>query len=188
MKKGVRILCVVIVLGIVFVFGWRVMPKTWPGIKRNIVCRILPQTRPETETEGEPELYTPKSSSRYGDEIAKTDSLIYYFYKDYCPYCMALEPLMAGLPDQITLPDGTVSKVRLLCLNKAEDEYLRIITDYYEEHEVPEDRQYVPAVVIGDRYLFLEEEIVDQLMDALVAGEGLQTQMLDGAQRQGEGD
>ena len=94
---------------------------------------------------------------------------------------------MAGLPDQITLPDGSVSKVRLLCLNKVEDEYLWIITDYYEEHEVPEDRQYVPAVVIGDRYLFLEEEIVDQLMDALMAGEGLQTQMLDGAQRQGEG-
>ena len=166
MKKGVRILCVVIVLGIAFVFGWRVMPKIWPGIKRNIVCRILPQTRPEPETEEEPELYTPKSSSRYGDEIAKTDSLIYYFYKDYCPYCMALEPLMAGLPDQITLPDGTVSKVRLLCLNKVEEG---------------------PAVVIGDRYLFLEEEVVDQLMDALMAGEGLQTQMLDGAQRQGEG-
>ena len=99
MKKGVRILCVVIVLGIAFVFGWRVMPKVWPGIKRNIVCSILPQTRPEPETEGEPELYTPKSSSLYGDEISETDSLIYYFYKDYCPYCMALEPLMAAPVD-----------------------------------------------------------------------------------------
>ena len=188
MKKGVRILCSVIVLCIVFLLGWRVMPKIWPGIKKNVVYRILPQTQPEPESEAEPELYTPKSSSLYGEEIAANDSLIYYFYKDYCPYCMAIEPLMAGLPEQITLPDGTASKVRLLCLNKVEDEYLRIITDYYDEHEVPEERRYVPAVVIGDRYLFLEEEIVDQRMDALMAGEGLQTRMLDGAVRTGENE
>ena len=181
MKKGIRILCGLIVLIAVSVSGWRVMPEARTGIKKNAVDRNLP--RPEPESESESELYTPKSSSLYGDEIAGSDSLIYYFYKDYCPHCMALEPLMAGLPDQITLPDGTASKVRLLCLNKVEDEYLRIITDYYEEHEIPEERQYVPAVVIGDRYLFLEEEIVDQMMDALVAGEGLQTQMLDGAHR-----
>ena len=183
MKKGVRIFCWLIALCAAFMLGWRVMPRIWPGIKKNVVYRVMPQLEPEPETEEEPTLYTPESSSLYGDEISTNDSLIYYFYKDYCPYCMAIEPLMAGLPEQITLPDGSVSKVRLLCLNKVEDEYLRIITDYYDEHDVPEERRYVPAVVIGDRYLFLGEEIIPQLMEALIAGEGLQTQMLDGAER-----
>lgn len=187
MKKGAKILCGLLVLCFVFMLGWRGMPKVWPEIKRNLACRIIPSSHPvpETETEAEPNLYTPKSNYQYGDEISDSDSLIYYFYKDYCPYCKALEPLTAGLPAEITLPDGTPSKVKMLCLNKVEDEYLRIITDYYDEHDIPEEERYVPAIVIGDRYLFLEEEIVPQLMEALVAGEGLQTQMLDGAQRTG---
>ena len=183
MKKGVKILCGLLSLCLAFLLGWRVMPRVWPGIKEKVVYRVIPQLQPEPETEEEPQLYTPESGSRYGDEISVDDSLIYYFYKDYCPYCMQLEPLIAGLPEQITLPDGTASTVKLLCLNKVEDDYLRIITDYYDLHDIPEERRYVPAVVIGDRYLFLGEEIIPQLMDSLMAGEGLQTQMLDGVKR-----
>ena len=181
MKKGLKILCCILALAIVFVLGWRVMPKVWPGIKNAIVYPVFPNMKPTPAPTQEP--YLPKSDNAFGDPVAVDDSLIYYFYKDYCPWCRQLEPLTAGLPKQITLPDGTVSAMKMVCLNKVEDEYLRIITDYYDENEVPEDRRYVPAVVIGDRYLFLEEEIVPQLMDALMAGEGLQTQMLDGAQR-----
>lgn len=41
------------------------------------------------------------------------------------------------------------------------DNYLdKIITWYYEEHGIPEEKQYVPAMVIGDRYLFGGEEIM----------------------------
>ena len=181
MKKIIKILCIILALSISFLLGWRVMPRIWPDIKQNIVYPLFPQLHPESEEEQF--LYTPESNSNFGDEIKVSDSLVYYFYKDYCTYCMSLKPLMSALPEQITLPDGSPSKVKLVCLNKVEDKYLQIITDYYEEHNVSEEERYVPAVVIGDRYLFLEEEISGQLLDALVAGEGLQTPLLDGGER-----
>ena len=54
---------------------------------------------------------------------------------------------------------------------------------YYEQYKIPEEEQYVPAVVIGNRYLFLGNEIIDQLMDALVAGEGMETPLLNDEDR-----
>ena len=183
MKKSLKILCLLVVMVAVFIVGWRVMPKVWPGIKEAIIYPIFPQMKP---AEKEPELYTPASTAEFGDPISGTDSLIYYFYKDYCPWCKQLEPLTAGLPKQITLPDGTVSNVKFVCLNKVEDKYLQIITEYYEKYGIEEERQYVPAIVIGDRYLFTGEEIIGQLMDALTAGEGLKTPLLDGNERVSE--
>ena len=64
-----------------------------------------------------------------------------------------------------------------------EEDIFQIISEYYVKNHIPEERQYVPAIVIGDQYLFLDEEIVDQLMDALIAGEGLNTPLIDGADR-----
>ena len=171
-------------LAVSFLLGWRVMPRVWPGIKMNVVYRILPWLEPEPAETAEPEPYIPESNTAFGDPVSETDSLIYYFYKDYCPYCRQLEPLTAGLPEKITLPDGrTESAVRFVCLNKVEEEASRVIAEYYDAHDVPEERQYVPAVVIGERYLFLGVEIIDELMDALMAGEGLQTPLLNGQER-----
>ena len=180
MNKKVNLLCIIFAMCAAFLFGWRVMPRIWPEIRLNVINRLIPQLQSESESKKEQFLYTPKSNSQYGDLISNEDSLIYYFYKDSCPYCSELSPLMGGLPDQITLPDSSVSKVKLTCLNKNEDEYARIITEYYEEHNIPEERRYVPAVVVGNRYLFLCEEISNQLMNALVDGEGLETPVLGG--------
>ncbi len=176
MKKGVTVLCFILALIVVFLLGWRVMPKVWPSIKEAVVYPVLPQLKPTPEPTPKP--YEPKSDSKYGDPIGKTDSVIYYFYKDYCPWCKQLEPLTAGLPKTVVLPDGTVSQVKLICLNKVEEDKLEIITRYYEEHSIPEEKQYVPAMVIGDRYLFAAEEIIPGLIEALMAGEGLKTPRL----------
>ena len=181
MKKSLRILCLVLALGVAFILGWRGMPRVWPSIKESVVYPVFPQMKPTPEPTPEP--YIPRSSAAFDDPIAASDSVIYYFYKDYCPWCRQLEPLTAGLPDRITLPDGTKSTVKLICLNKVEEEPLQIITEYYDSYDVPEDRQFVPAIVIGERYLFANEEIVDQLMEALAAGEGLNTPLLNGAER-----
>ena len=182
MKKWIKVCCVILIAILAFLLGWRIMPRVWPDIKEAIVYPIFPQMKPEPAPTMPP--YVPESNTEYGDPISASDSLIYYFYKDYCGYCMELSPLMSALPQEITLPDGTTSRVRLIALNKVEDEPLEIISEYYETHDIPEDRRYVPAVVIGDRYLFLHDEIVDQLMDALVNGEGLRTPLLNGAERE----
>lgn len=182
MNKKTKIVGVIVAFCVSFLLGWRVMPKIWPTIRLNYINRLFPQLQSSSEPVDQ-FIYTPKSNSKYGDPISEGDSLVYYFYKDNCSYCVALSPLISGLPDQITLPDGSPSKIKLLCLNKNEENYKKIITDYYERHNIPEDQRYVPAIVIGDKYLYLEESIEDQLMNLLIAGEGLQTEMLDGAQR-----
>lgn len=186
MNKKLKILGGIAAICVSFLMGWRIMPKIWPTIRLNYINRLVPQLQTSSESEDEPIFYTPKSNSQYGDPISTRDSLVYYFYKDYCPYCAELEPLFSGLPEQITLPDGSTSKIRLLCLNKVEEKYEKIITGFYEEHNIPVNQRYVPAVVIGNKYLYLKESIEDQLLDSLVAGEGLQTEMLEGAQRVSE--
>ena len=182
-KKSKRlllpVLCALGALILGFALGWRVMPKVWPGIRD----ALLGGTKTEAAAQPTPEPYVPKATAAFDDPIAATDSLIYYFYKDYCPYCRELTPLMEGLPAEVTLPDGTRSAVRLVCLNKVEEAPAAVIAAYYGDHDVPEDRQYVPAVVIGDRYLFPGSEIIAQLLEALTAGEGLNTPVLNGAQR-----
>ena len=182
MKRVLIVFCCFLILTAVFLLGWRVMPKIWPNIKEAVVYPVFPQMRPEPAATPEP--YTPESDTAFEDPISKTDSVIYYFYKDYCPWCKALAVLTDALPKKIYLSDGTASRVRLVCLNKVEEKYMHIITDYYEAHDIPEDRRYVPAMVIGEQYLFADEEIVPGLMDALVAGEGLKTELLNGQERE----
>ena len=164
-------------LAAAFVLGWRVMPKVWPAVR----SALVPQPTPAPSAAPEP--YVPRGTAAVGDPVGANDSLIYYFYKDYCPYCREIEPLMAGLPDRITLPDGTPSDVKLVPVNKVEDTGLALITAWYDAHDVPEEKRYVPAVVIGGRYLFAGAEIIADLADALAAGEGLRTAVIDGAAR-----
>lgn len=181
MKRLASVCFIIFLVLLSFLLGWRLMPRVWPEIKETVVYRVFPQMRPDPTPSIPP--YVPESNTSYGDPIEENDSLVYYFYKDYCGFCMELSPLISGLPEEITLSDGTVSRVRLVALNKVEDEALEIINDYYEVHDIAGDRRYVPAIVIGDRYLFLRDEIIDHLMDALVRGEGLDTPLLDGAER-----
>ena len=186
MKRPMKILCLVLALVLCFVLGWQVMPRVWPSIKEGVVYPLIPSLRPQPAEAPAPELYTPKSNTAFTDEIAASDSVVYYFYKDYCPWCKQLEPLIAGLPGQITLPDGTASRVRVIALNKVEAEPLQVITDYYTANGVPEEKQFVPALVIGDKYLFGGEEIIPGLLEALTAGEGLKTPLLNGGSRVAE--
>ncbi len=181
MKKGLKILCAVLVPILAFVLGWRVMPRIWPEIKEAVVYPVFPQMKPSPAPTQEP--YLPKSTASFEDPISPSDSLIYYFYKDYCPWCRQLEPLTAGLPEEITLPDGSRSAVKLVCLNKVDQAMLQVITGYYEKYGIPEEKQYVPAIVIGERYLFAGDEIIGQLLEALTAGEGLRTPLLNGPER-----
>lgn len=181
MKKFWKIMILLLALILCFVLGWRVMPKIWPGIKESIVYPIFPALQPTPAPTQEP--YSPKSNAQVGDPIAEEDSVIYYFYKCYCPYCREIDPLMGALPDEITLSDGAVSKVKLIAIDKSEDAGLALIQSYYETYNVPEEKQYVPAVVIGDEHLMPGSEIIDRLLNALCSGEGTKTLLIDGAER-----
>ena len=109
------------------------------------------------------------------DDIQPNDSLVIYLFKDYCPYCKDLEPLFASLPDSITLPDGSQSRLRFVSLEKQIPRQMAVVQRYYDRLLVHPDRQYVPMVIVGGKALFLQEEIEAGLMDSLKAGEGLKT-------------
>lgn len=110
-------------------------------------------------------------------DVEAGDSVLIYFYKTTCPYCLEIKALIHGLPETITLSDGTQSTVRLLALNKDISGEMEIAKAYYDLLQIPEDRQYVPMVVGGGRDLFLYDEIVPGLIPLLLAGEGLETSL-----------
>lgn len=125
---------------------------------------------------------TPKEGQAFIDprsdalsDVRPEDSLILYLFKDYCPYCKELEPLFASLPDTVTLANGKVSRVRMVSLEKQIPAQMAVVQRYYDMLRVHPDRQYVPMVIVGDKALFLKEEIEPGLMPALLAGEGLRT-------------
>ena len=185
-RKYLRILCFIIALSVAFILGWRVMPMVWPGIKEAVVYPIFPGMKPAEPTPAPTqEPYVPESRAKtaFDAEIYAGDSVIYYFYKDYCPWCRQLTPLTAALPATIVLSDGTQSAVRLICLNKADNESMQTIETYYETHNIPEEKRKVPSMVIGDRYLFGGEEIGEWLIESLIAGDGLDTPLLNGFER-----
>jgi len=104
-----------------------------------------------------------------------SDSVIVYLYVSWCPFCYEISPIMDNLPEYVTLPDGTRSNVRLVGLNWDIPEHAILINEYHERLNIPEYRRLVPMVLIGDRDLFLYEEVSVELFPALVAGEGLTT-------------
>lgn len=108
-------------------------------------------------------------------DVESGDSVIVYFYKENCPYCEQIRPLMEAIPKKITLPDGTLNRVRVIWLNKNEQSDYGIIENYYRLLSIPSSRQYVPMVLIGDSTLYLYDEIVPNLLAYLLNGEGLST-------------
>lgn len=116
---------------------------------------------------------TPRSDPL--DDIQPDDSLILYFYKDFCPYCKDLEVLFDALPAYVYLKDGTQSRVRFVSLEKQIPRQMAVVQRYYDKLFVHPDRQFVPMVVIGNQALFLGAEIVPGLLQALIDGEGLKT-------------
>ena len=178
MKKAVKVVLVIFAFAAVFTLGC-FMPKLWPAFLNKVIYPVFPQLKTTTQED----LYEPYYNAQLGDPISENDSVIYYFYKDYCPWCRQLTPLTAALPATIVLSDGTQSAVRLICLNKADNESMQTIETYYETHNIPEEKRKVPSMVIGDRYLFGGEEIGEWLIESLIAGDGLDTPLLNGFER-----
>jgi len=106
--------------------------------------------------------------------LSVTDSVIVYFYTPWCPFCYEIAPIMDNLPEYVMI-NGQRSNVRLISYNRDIPEHREIIIAYHEKLNIAEERRFVPLVLIGDRNLFLYEEVSQGLLSALEAGEGLTT-------------
>lgn len=132
----------------------------------------------------EPEAYQPGGNTRPDERVGSGDTLIYYFYRPACKYCsLYADMLLAGLPEEITLPDGRKSTVRMAALNKSDEAEGAVIQSYYERNQIAQDRQLVPSILIGDAYLCGSNEIKRAFLRLLLDGQGLLTPYVDGTER-----
>ena len=88
MKKGIKILCLAVALIAVFLLGWRVMPRIWPGIKENVVYPLFPQYQPTPAPTQEP--YHPKTNTAFDDAISASDSVIFFRSSELVSFCNRL--------------------------------------------------------------------------------------------------
>ena len=109
------------------------------------------------------------------NNVSVNDSVILYFYLPWCRYCYEISPIMDNLPEYVILPDGRRSNVRLIGLNWEVPEEGYWIEYYHEYLNILAERRLVPLIIVGNRDLFLYDEVSAGLMVALEAGEGLHT-------------
>lgn len=132
-----------------------------------------------------PGAYEPASTQGLEAPVYADDSLVYYFYRPDCPYCRdRADMLLHGLPEYIDLPDGSVSRVVLVTVNKSDPVQGELIRACYHAREIGEDRQLVPAVLIGGAYLCGTEEIREHFLTMLCRGDGLATPLMNGGARE----
>ncbi len=179
MKRFLKVCLVLCLCGACFLLGWRVMPKAWPTIKQHTWYRVFPTPAP---TPLPSYAYTPEGAA-FTAPVAPTDSLVYYFYRPDCGSCISMQYLIEGLPEQVILPDGTVSTVKLVPIYSRDEELRPVVMRAYADYGVSEDEQSVPAFLIGDRCLMRTADIYQYFYEALLNGEGLTTPLLNGNTR-----
>ena len=128
---------------------------------------------PEPTAEPEKDFYR-------NDDLAglkESDSRIVYVYKPNCEFCAKIKPLLEGLPEHVILADGTVSRIVFASLNKDDYDQYQAVKQYYEDLLIPEDHRYSPLLIVGEKFYMGYDEIVPNLMNALIAGDGLLTDL-----------
>ena len=75
------------------------------------------------------------------------------------------------------LADGTVSRIVFASLNKDDYDQYQAVKQYYEDLLIPEDHRYSPLLIVGEKFYMGYDEIVPNLMNALIAGDGLLTDL-----------
>ena len=132
-----------------------------------------PTAEPAATAEPEKDFYRNDDLS----DVAENDSKIVYVYKPNCEFCKQVKPLLEGLPEQITLPDGTTSRVVFVSLDKDDYDQYQIVKQYYDALAIPEEKRYSPLLIVGDQFYMGYDEIVPNLMNALMAGDGVSTDL-----------
>lgn len=133
------------------------------------------QISAEPEPTAEPEKDFYRNDDLAG--LKESDSKIVYVYKPNCEFCAKIKPLLEGLPEHVVLQDGTVSQIVFVSLDKDDYDQYQAVKQYYDDLQIPEDHRYSPLLIVGEKFYMGYDEIVPNLMNALIAGDGLQTDL-----------
>ena len=133
------------------------------------------QISAEPEPTAEPEKDFYRNDDLAG--LKESDSRIVYVYKPNCEFCAKIKPLLEGLPEHVVLQDGTVSRIVFVSLDKDDYDQYQAVKQYYDDLQIPEDHRYSPLLIVGEKFYMGYDEIVPNLMNALIAGDGPQTDL-----------
>lgn len=133
------------------------------------------QISAEPEPTAEPEKDFYRNDDLAG--LKESDSRIVYVYKPNCEFCAKIKPLLEGLPEHVVLQDGTVSRIVFVSLDKDDYDQYQAVKQYYDDLQIPEDHRYSPLLIVGEKFYMGYDEIVPNLMNALIAGDGLLTDL-----------
>jgi|GEM_PF-2038475 len=110
-----------------------------------------------------------------------TDTRIMYFYVQLCAECEDVESFFNELETNYNImfeEEAINSKVEIYKFDISKLENLNLLRAYFYRFGIPEDRQLVPVLFIGEHYLVGAEDIKSKLHDLILSGEGLLTPIL----------
>ena len=132
-----------------------------------------------------------KQSIVYNQDISQENSMeevsqstIMYFYVTPCAACEAVNNFFETLDKEYTIDIHGIEKpseLKIKKYNVSESQNLELIREYFSIYEVPESKQEVPIVFIGDLYLQGDKEIQIELQDKIEAGNGMNTLIIGDA-------
>ena len=118
------------------------------------------------------------------DNNKLSQSTIMYFYVTPCAACEDVNIFFKTLDKEYTIDIQGVEKHSELTIKKynvSESQNLELAREYFSIYEVPESKQVVPIVFIGDVYLQGEKEIQVESRGMIEAGKGINTLIISDA-------
>lgn len=95
-----------------------------------------------------------------------------YFYRDDCEECMQLKPYLESLPGEILIGKERVPLVIEALASRSGDNG-EVLRQFFRDYDVPEEKQMVPFVILGDKYLAGADEIRSGFIPLAEKGYGL---------------
>lgn len=104
--------------------------------------------------------------------LGQTELKALYFYRDDCDECNQLKPYLDSLPDEVAI-DGENIPFRLDMLASRSGNNGEILRQFFIKWNVPEEKQMVPFMILGDQYLAGIDDIQENLLSMLEQGYGI---------------
>jgi cytochrome c biogenesis protein CcdA len=128
------------------------------------------RVRPVYSFSSQPAPQTAAKAPRDFPAAGPGDSVLVCFVTTACENCEKATVLLRGLPDEITLADGTSSSLDIYYFNVAEEEGLPAARQFFSAFKVPDSKQLVPVVFYAGGYLAGYEEIEKNINEVLISG------------------
>ncbi|MDR1175068.1 MAG: hypothetical protein LBK83_06320 [Treponema sp.] len=105
--------------------------------------------------------------------VSPQESVLVSFVTTACENCEKAKTYLERLPESVSLGPDTLSPVRVISYNVAEDEGLAAARQFFEAYRVPDNEQIVPIVFYTSGYLSGYSNIQSDTPAVLAAGKAL---------------